>query len=83
MLEAYEAYVDYDDTMNLVEALVRAIARAVNGTTEVTIDGEQTDLANPFRRMSMFEVIEDATGHDLAPCGNDPTRTRYVKLHRR
>jgi lysyl-tRNA synthetase class 2 len=67
MLEAYEAYVDYEDTMNLVQELVRAIARAVNGTTEVKVGGHQLDLAEPFRRMSMFEVIAEATGRDLGP----------------
>jgi lysyl-tRNA synthetase, class II len=67
MLEAYEAYVDYEDTMNLVEDLVRAIARAVNGTSEIQIGNLSVDLDAPFRRMSMFEVIADATGHDLGP----------------
>ncbi len=66
MLEAYEAYVDYNDTMTLVEELVREIAHAVNGTGEVAF-GEQTiDLDKPFRRMTMFEVIEEVTERDLS-----------------
>jgi lysyl-tRNA synthetase, class II len=75
MLEAYEAYVDYEDTMNLVEELVRTIARAVNGGSEVKVGGQQLDLAEPFRRKSMFEVIAEATGVDLAPvwAGGDVT----------
>jgi lysyl-tRNA synthetase class 2 len=71
MLEAYEAYVDYHETMDLVEELVTEIARAVNGTTEVHIDGDLVNLADPFRRMSMFEVIAEATGRDLAPAWED------------
>jgi lysyl-tRNA synthetase class 2 len=67
MLEAYEAYVDYEDTMNLVQDLVRAIARAVNGTSEIQIGNLSVDLDAPFRRMSLFEVIADATGRDLGP----------------
>jgi lysyl-tRNA synthetase, class II len=67
MLEAYEAYVDYDDTMNLVEELVREIARAVNGTTQVRVGDLELDLAEAFRRMSMFEVVAEATGVDLGP----------------
>ncbi|MGH2808333.1 MAG: lysine--tRNA ligase [Actinomycetota bacterium] len=65
MLEAYEAYVDYNDTMTLVEELVREIARAVNGTTAVDYDGRNVDLEKPFKRMTMFEVIVEATGRDL------------------
>jgi len=56
MLEAYEAYVDYEHTMALVEALVGAIADAV---------GSERDLGPPWRRITMFEAISEATGKDL------------------
>jgi len=65
MLEAYEAYADYNDTMTLVEDLTRRIAMAVNGSTEVTIEGRTVDLGSPFRRTTMFEVIAERTGRDL------------------
>jgi len=65
MLEAYEAYVDYDDTMALVEELVRAIALAVNGGYEVAVGDQTIDLAQPFRRMTMFEAITTNGGPDL------------------
>jgi lysyl-tRNA synthetase, class II len=66
MLEAYEAFVDYEDTMRLVEELIREIARAINGTTEVQVGELMVDLADPFRRMTMFETIAEATGRDLS-----------------
>ena len=65
MLEAYEAYVDYHDTMSLVEDLVRAIAEAVNGSLIVTAQEQEIDLAKPFERRDMFDVIESVTGRDL------------------
>ena len=58
MLEAYEAYVDYEDTMALVEGLVVAIGEAV---------GSELKLDQPFRRMTMFEAITEATDRDLEP----------------
>jgi lysyl-tRNA synthetase class 2 len=58
MLEAYEAYVDYNDTMTLVEGLVLAVAEAV---------GTDIPLAAPFRRVTMFEAILAATDRDLLP----------------
>ena len=67
MLEAYEAYVDYDDSMALVEELVRELARAVVGTLEISVGGSTVDLGAPFRRVTMFEAIADATGTDLLP----------------
>jgi lysyl-tRNA synthetase class 2 len=77
MLEAYEAYVDYDHTMALVEDLVRAIAQAVNGTLDLAVraaapDGATgqadlgLDLSRPFARKTMFEAIEERTGTSLA-----------------
>jgi lysyl-tRNA synthetase class 2 len=67
MLEGYEAYVDYEDTMALVEDLVKAIAHAVNGSYEFGADGAKIDLGPPFRRATMFEVIAESTGEDLRP----------------
>jgi lysyl-tRNA synthetase, class II len=66
MLEAYEAYVDYEDIMALVEELVRAIAEAVNGSTELRIGELAVDLRAPFRRITMFEAIAEATGRDVS-----------------
>ena len=71
MLEAYEAYSDYNDFMTLVEALVRAIAEAVVGGLEVKTPQGTIDLAQPFERTSMFEAIAQATGRDLEPSWRD------------
>ncbi|HEX2056770.1 MAG TPA: lysine--tRNA ligase [Actinomycetota bacterium] len=65
MLEAYEAYVDYEHTMALVEDLVRAIAEAVNGDLRLPVGDETIDLAAPFALKSMFEAIEERTGAAL------------------
>ena len=67
MLECYESYVDYHRTMSLVEELVRAIAREVVGSLEVTVGGQTVDLAQPFRRTTMFEAVAEVTGADLEP----------------
>ena len=65
MLECYEAYVDYDDTMALVEDLVRTMAEAVTGGYGVTIRETPVDLEKPFRRTTMFEAITERGGPDL------------------
>ncbi len=71
MLEAYEAYADYHDTMSLVEDLVRAIAVAVNGSLELTTPAASIDLEGAFRRITMFEAIEEGAGIDLRPAWDD------------
>lgn len=65
MLEAYEAYADYDHTMTVVEELVRELARAVTGSLRFSWGGMEVDLEPPFSRMTMFEAIEQHTGTDL------------------
>ena len=65
MLEAYEAYADYNDHMTLVESLVRTIAEKVTGALEIEISGRTVDLSRPFRRATMFEVVNEATATDL------------------
>lgn len=64
MLEAYEAYVDYEDTMALVEDLVKAIAESL-GRLSFDLDGRSIDLQQQFPRVTMFEAIQRATGEDL------------------
>jgi lysyl-tRNA synthetase class 2 len=58
MLEWYEAYADYEDTMARVEDLVAAVARETIGTTQVTFRGQEIDLAPPWRRLRLAEALE-------------------------
>src|ERR671923_557943 len=51
MLEWYEAYADYRDTMARIEDLISTVARETIGTTRVTFRGHEVDLAAPWRRI--------------------------------
>src|SRR5215813_8882384 len=51
MLEWYEAYADYRDTMDRIEQLVSLTAVEVLGTTKVTFRGQEIDFAPPWRRV--------------------------------
>lgn len=64
-MECYWAYADYIDMMALTEDLVAHVALAVNGTTEVSIDGRPLDLAPPWRRITTREAVRRATGIDF------------------
>ncbi len=59
MVEWYEAYADYEDTMVRVEELVAAVAREVLGTTEVEFRAHRLDLAPPWRRLGFVESLEE------------------------
>jgi lysyl-tRNA synthetase class 2 len=58
MLEWYEAYADYRDTMERIEQLVPAVADDVLGTTRVTFRGHDVDLAGPWTRVTLVDALE-------------------------
>ena len=59
MLEWYEAYADYTDTMERIENLVAAVAQETTGTTKATFRGYTVDLAPPWRRLGLVEALEE------------------------
>jgi lysyl-tRNA synthetase, class II len=59
MLEWYEAYADYRDTMARIEALVPTVADATLGTTEVAFRGHTVDLSPPWRRLRLVDALEE------------------------
>jgi len=66
MLELYEAYADYEDIMQLVEELVEYLAVELTGSTILKIDDQELDVARPWRRATMVELIEEAIGTTLS-----------------
>ncbi len=59
MLEWYEAYADYRDTMVGIEELVDTVARDVLGTTRVTFRGNEIDLSKPWRRLGLVDALAE------------------------
>ena len=65
MLEAYQAFADYEDMMELVESMVSTVAERVLGRTRVQWEGVEIELAPPWPRRSMDALIHDATGIEI------------------
>jgi lysyl-tRNA synthetase class 2 len=59
MLEWYEAYADYRDTMERFETLVETVALQVLGTTKVTYRGHELDLKRPWRRVRLVDALTE------------------------
>jgi lysyl-tRNA synthetase, class II len=59
MLEWYEAYADYRDTMDRIEQLVSQTAQEVLGTTKVTFKGQEIDFAAPWPRVKFVDALEE------------------------
>jgi len=58
MLEFYEAYQDHIYLMDLTETMLRDIAVKVLGTTKISYQGHEIDLAYPFLRLSITQAIQ-------------------------
>ena len=58
-LEWYEAYADYNDTMERTETLVERAAQVAIGGTKVAFRGHEIDLARPWRRVKFVESLEE------------------------
>lgn len=65
MLESYEAFADYEDIMTLVEEVVAACAVAATGGSAIEYQGRAIDLAGPYRRATMLDLVRSATGDDV------------------
>ena len=65
MMEVYEAYTDYKGMMELTENLISTVAQEVLGTTKVVYQGQEIDLATPWKRMTMREAVLQYAGIDF------------------
>ena len=57
MMEFYAAYWNYQDLMTFTEALVRDAAMKAVGTLQLTYQGREVDLSQPFARLTIREAI--------------------------
>jgi lysyl-tRNA synthetase, class II len=79
MVEFYEAYADYDDAAERLQAIVLGAARAIGYAGEL-------DFASPWKRVSFRGAVADATGVDLATARTEEDlrvaiRERDLKVH--
>jgi len=77
MLEAYQAYADYHDMMELFEGMVVSAAEEALGGPGLVYQGQAVDLTPPWRRAALFDLLEEKAG--LKPEQlSDPGRARQA-----
>ena len=57
MLELYRAYADYEDLMEMVEALLRGMCESLLGEPKLSYQGKEYDCSKPFARMTVEDAI--------------------------
>jgi lysyl-tRNA synthetase class 2 len=64
-VEVYQAYADYNDMMDLTEGMITTVAQEVLGTLQITYQGTPVNLASPWQRVTMHELVKKYTGLDF------------------
>lgn len=59
MLEAYQAYGDYEDMMKLTEDLISGVAKEVTGSYQVMYQGKTIDFTPPWVRKSFAKIVKE------------------------
>ncbi|HEX3899930.1 MAG TPA: lysine--tRNA ligase [Mycobacteriales bacterium] len=77
MLEAYEAYGDYDTMAQLTRDLVVNAALALGNTVVPASDGSEIDLTAPWRTVTVFGAISETLGAEVTI---DTAKDELVRL---
>lgn len=81
ILEFYVAYKDYLWMMNTTEQLLEKAALDVTGSTDLQVGDKTISFKAPFRRVSIFEAIQEHTGIDVSRMNEEQLRSVCRQLH--
>ncbi len=70
-VELYEAYADFNDMMDLFEALLSGAAKELCGSYQLQWLGEDVDLTPGWPRLSMAEAVKQYLGVDFMAISDD------------
>lgn len=75
-IELYQAYVDYNEMMNITEELYTTAAERVCDGLDITYQGTPLSLKTPWERLTMVQAVKKYTGLDF---DNEPLETLIAK----
>ena len=78
-MEFYSAYEDYNDMMNIAEQLISTVAKNTLGTTNITYQGQEIDLAPGWKKITMIDAIKEVTGVDFNTINTDEEAQALAK----
>ncbi len=70
-VELYQAYADFNDMMDLFEALLSGAAQSILGTYQIQWQGEDIDLTPGWPRLTMAQAVAQYTGLDFMSISGD------------
>ena len=78
-MEFYSAYEDYNDMMNIAEQLISTVAQNTLGTTNITYQGQEINLAPGWKKITMIDAIKEVTGVDFNTINTDEEAQALAK----
>ncbi|MGW2486217.1 bifunctional lysylphosphatidylglycerol synthetase/lysine--tRNA ligase LysX [Streptomyces sp. NPDC001606] len=76
MLEAYQAYADYDVMLDLTRELIQAAATAAFGSPVAHKDGQEYDISGAWQVKTVYGALSETLGEEIGP------GTELLRLHR-
>ncbi len=80
-VEFYQAYADYNDMMIHFEKIWERACIAANGTTKISYQGQELDLKTPWRRLTVYEALQQLGKIDVQAMSDDDLRQKMGELH--
>lgn len=74
ILEAYAAYWDYMDMMNLVEDLIHTLVTEILHGEKINFQNKHIDFSKPFKRIDFVESLSEKIGDDVLSLPDDELR---------
>ncbi|WP_350280642.1 lysine--tRNA ligase [Kribbella sp. HUAS MG21] len=81
MIEAYQAYGDYDTMAELIQELIRNSGRAIGRTTITARDGSTIDIEQPFRHATLFGLLSEAVGETVDATTDHAALIKLAEQH--
>jgi lysyl-tRNA synthetase class 2 len=79
-VEWYQAYGDYNDSMDLFEEVIEQACLAVNGTSKVKYQDTELDFSRPWKRRRMMDILREVTRLDMLNMKRNEI-IKYMKEH--
>ncbi|CAM3165621.1 lysine--tRNA ligase [Streptobacillus ratti] len=79
MMELYQAYADFNDMMDITEDLISSLTYHLYGTYEIPYEDKQINLAKPWRRVTMREIVKEHTGFVMDENTTDESAIEFAK----
>ena len=78
-MEFYSAYEDYNDMMKMSEELISTVAQNTLGTTTITYEDKEINLAPEWKKITMIDAIKEITGVDFNTINTDAEAQAIAK----